>query len=88
LGAEKVQQCHKYFLKYSSPRLLPKNLRFEHGGAKLAYCSGRHPTLLRPCMWRKIQVQETIHTDFNFFRAIFAPPVKVVPMARAMPAIP
>jgi len=28
--------------------LLPKYLRFEHRGAKLAYCPGRHLTLLRP----------------------------------------
>ena len=37
--AEKSQQCHKYFLQYSSGlHLLPKDLRFEHGGAKLVSC--------------------------------------------------
>jgi len=30
--------------------LLPKNLKFEHGGAKLASCPGRHLTSLRPCI--------------------------------------
>jgi len=29
--------------------LLPKDLRFEHGGAKLASCPGRHLTSLHPC---------------------------------------
>jgi len=29
--------------------LLPKDLRFEHGGAKLASCLERHTTSLRPC---------------------------------------
>jgi len=33
----------------STVNLLPKELRFEHGGAKLASCPGFHPTLLRPC---------------------------------------
>jgi len=28
--------------------LLPKDFRFEHGGAKLASCPGRHLTSLRP----------------------------------------
>jgi len=37
---------------------------------------------------RKIEVQETADKDFNFCQAIFAPPVKVTPMAGAMPAIP
>jgi len=27
--------------------LLPEDLGFEHGSAKLAYCPGRHLTLLR-----------------------------------------
>ena len=29
--------------------LLPKDLRFEHGGAKLVSCPGRHLTSLHPC---------------------------------------
>jgi len=29
--------------------LLPKELRFEHVGAKLTSCAGCHLTLLRPC---------------------------------------
>jgi len=47
-GRKKSQQCHKYLLKYST--LLPKDLRFEHRGAKLASCPGRHLTSLRPCV--------------------------------------
>jgi len=45
-GSEKSQQCHIYFLHHSY--LLPKDLKFEHGGVKLASCSGRHLTSLRP----------------------------------------
>jgi len=37
--AEKFQQCRKYFLQYSI-HLLLKDLKFEHGGAKLASCPG------------------------------------------------
>jgi len=39
-------------------------------------------------MGLKIEVEETVNKDFNFCQAIFAPPFKVAPMARAMPAIP
>ena len=31
--------------------LLPKNLRFEHGGANLASCPRRHLTSLHPEVW-------------------------------------
>jgi len=33
---------------FSTVHLLPKDLRFEHGGAKLASFPGRHLTSLRP----------------------------------------
>jgi len=39
-------------------------------------------------MGGKIEVQETILEAFYLCQAIFAPPVKVAPKARAMPAIP
>ena len=29
---------------------LPKDLKFEHGGAKLDSCPGRHLTSVRPCV--------------------------------------
>jgi len=32
----------------SAVHLIPKDLRFEHGGAKLASCPGCHLTSLRP----------------------------------------
>jgi len=35
----------------STVRLLPKDLRFEHGGAKLVSCPGRHLTSL--CPWSR-----------------------------------
>jgi len=34
---------------FNTVHLLPKDLRFEHGGAKLASCPGRHVTSIRPC---------------------------------------
>jgi len=33
----------------STVNLLSKELRFEHGSAKLVSCPGRHRTSLRPC---------------------------------------
>ena len=33
---------------FKTVHLLPKDLRFEHGGAKLASCPGRHLTSSRP----------------------------------------
>jgi len=38
--AEKSQQCHKYFV--NTVHWLPKDLRFERVGAKLASCPRRH----------------------------------------------
>jgi len=42
-GAEKPQKCHKYLLQQNL-HLLPKDFRFEHGGAKFASCPGRRLT--------------------------------------------
>jgi len=50
-GAGKSQQYHNTF--FNTVNLLPKELRLEHGGAKLASCPGRHLTSLRPCMRHK-----------------------------------
>ena len=36
---------------FNTVHLLWKELRFEHGGAKLASCPGRHLTSLRPWVW-------------------------------------
>jgi len=92
-GAEKFEECHKYFLQYSAfafegtkvrawgrqtflssrapsnfvmplntVHLLPEDLRFEHGDAKLAYCPRRHlPSLRRTC---------ALHLLFSNFLAI------------------
>jgi len=35
---------------FNTVHLLPKDLSFEHGGAKLASCPGRHLTSLRLCL--------------------------------------
>jgi len=37
-------------LPSSTQYLLPKDLRFEHWGAKLASCPGHYLTSLRPCL--------------------------------------
>ena len=37
---------------FKTVHLLPKDLRFEHGGAKLVSCPRRHLTSLRPCTSR------------------------------------
>ena len=34
---------------FNTVHLLPKDLRFEHGRGKLAYCPGRHLTSFHPC---------------------------------------
>jgi len=36
------------FFNTAGLHLFPKDLRLEHGGAKLASCPGRHLTSLRP----------------------------------------
>jgi len=39
----------------STAHLLPKDLKFEHGGAKLISCPGRHLTSLRPWLCGKLE---------------------------------
>jgi len=39
-------------------------------------------------MGGKAEVQEIVNKYLNFCQEIFAPPVKVAPMARTMPATP
>jgi len=46
-GAENPNNVTSTF--FNTVYLLPGDLRFEHGGAKLASCPGRHLTSLRPC---------------------------------------
>ena len=46
-GAENPNSITSAF--FNTLHLLPKDLRFEHGGAKLASCPGRHLTSLRMC---------------------------------------
>jgi len=45
-GAEKTNNITSTV--FSTVHMLPKDLRFEHEGAKLASCPGRHLTSLRP----------------------------------------
>jgi len=39
---------------FNTVHLRPKDLRFEHKGAKLVSCSGRHQTPLRLCLGMRI----------------------------------
>jgi len=40
---------------FNTVHLLPKDLKFEHGGAKFASCPGRHLISLRPCVLPKFE---------------------------------
>jgi len=46
-GAENPNSITSAF--FNTLHLLPKDLRFEHGGAKVSSCPGRHLTSLRLC---------------------------------------
>jgi len=43
---------HPTSIFFNAVRLLPKKLRFQHGGTKLASCPERHLTSLRHCPQR------------------------------------
>ena len=49
-GAENVTWGRRKIptMSHNTVNFLPKDLRFEHGGAKLASCPGCRPTSLRP----------------------------------------
>jgi len=46
VGAENPNNITSTF--FNTVHLLPNDLKFEHGGAKLTCCPGRHQTSLRP----------------------------------------
>ena len=48
-GTEKSQHCYFTNTFFNTVHLLPKELRFEHGGFNLASWPGRHLTSLYPC---------------------------------------
>jgi len=75
------QLCHNAWWCW---RNTPDLLHISLLGKGLCWCS----FAVCECMGRKIEVQETVKKAFIFFQTIFAPPVKVAPMSRAMPAIP
>jgi len=49
-GRRKVPTMSQTSTFFDTVQLLRKNLRFEHGSAKLTSCPGSHLTSLRPCM--------------------------------------
>ena len=76
-GAEKSQQCQKYFF-LSTLNLFSKEVRIHHGGAeqrpwgrlfnhrgtKLVFCPGRHLTTLRP--WSNLIAFGSLHFRNNW----------------------
>ena len=48
VAPKKINNVTRSF--FSTVHLLPKDLRFEHGGAEFASCPGSHLTSLRFCM--------------------------------------
>jgi len=50
---------------FNTVHLLPEDLRFENGGAKLASCPGRHLTSLSPCQSGDQFRQETHPLTFT-----------------------
>jgi len=52
--------------------LLTKDLRFEHGSAKLISCSRRHLTSVRPCISPHVIVDKTNSLNGNWCRATLA----------------
>jgi len=50
---------------FNAVHLLPKDLSFEHGGAKLASCPGCYLTLLRPCTYVTLKYQFERVTRFE-----------------------
>jgi len=60
-GAESPNNVRSNF--FNTVHLLPKDLRFKHGGAKFASCPGRHLTSLRtrkymPNPWNRVLLRE------------------------------
>ena len=56
---------------FNTVNLLPNNLRFEHGGAKLASCPGRHLASLRPWVGHSIRVSTEIGYEITESDAVF-----------------
>jgi len=46
---------------FNTIHLLPKDLMFEHGGAKLVSCPGRHLTSVRLC--QQVRATDMSHKD-------------------------
>jgi len=59
LGSRKRQYC-KYCLQYVN--VLPKDLKFEHRGAKLVSCPGRHLTSVRP--WCRVRHRSKLENHY------------------------
>ena len=60
---------------FLNTHLLPKDLRFEHGGSKFDSCPGRHLTSLRPCVVpvKKWANSVPLHRDGQMTLASVAP---------------
>jgi len=50
---------------FNTVNLLPKELSFEHWGAKLASCPGRHLTSLRPWFQHIYEIKSRKYVQFE-----------------------
>ena len=56
---------------FNTVNLLPKELRFEHGGTKLVFCPGRHLTSSRPCAQGPCFSRDAVGPLFESFALSF-----------------
>jgi len=61
-GAKKSQQYRNYFFECST--FATKDLEFEHGGAKLVSCLGRHLTSERAGQAGSVPCYKILETTF------------------------
>jgi len=64
MGRRKGPTMSQVLSSIYTVHLLPKDLMFEHGGAKLAYFPGRHLTLFRP--WHGAQNRGSRNYTWRF----------------------
>jgi len=56
---------------FNTVNLLQKELRFEHGSAKLAFCPGRHPTLLHLHTRHLLYFQSVCCELWRYWKALY-----------------
>jgi len=87
-GAEKAQQCHKNFLQYSTFASEKPQIRKGLRGRQTCLLSRAPSNLVASLAWGEKQSFKKLYIKILIFPSNFCAPVKVAPMARAMPTIP